>query len=70
MVEPFAANVRAATTQRRSAETQRLRQLTQADMPLSYLPYPDASQEQYPPNKEPAPSVQQDEPESYTPRQF
>jgi hypothetical protein len=47
-----------------------LRQVTQADMPLSYLPYPDASREQHPPNKEPAPSVQQDELESYTPRQF
>jgi hypothetical protein len=69
-VEPFAVNVRAATTQRRSAETQRLRQVTQADMPLSYLPYPDATREQHPPNTEPAPSVQQDELESYTPRQF
>jgi hypothetical protein len=69
-VEPFAMNVRAATTQRRSAETHRLRQVTQADMPLSYLPYPDATREQYPPNTEPAPSVQQDELESYTPRQF
>jgi hypothetical protein len=39
-------------------------------MPLSYLPYPDATREQHPPNKEPAPSVQQDEMESYTPRQF
>jgi hypothetical protein len=69
-VEPFAVNVRAATTQRRSTETQRLRQVTQADMPLSYLPYPDATQEQHPPNMESAPSVQQDELESYTPRQF
>jgi hypothetical protein len=69
-VEPFAVNVRAATTQRRSTETQRLRQVTQADMPLSYLPYPDATREQHPPNMEPAPSVQQDELESYTPRQF
>jgi hypothetical protein len=50
-VEPFAVNVRAATTQRRSTETQRLRQVTQADMPLSYLPYPDATREQHPPNR-------------------
>jgi hypothetical protein len=49
-VEPFAVNVKAATIQRRSAETQRLRQVTQADMPLSYLPYPDATREQHPPN--------------------
>jgi hypothetical protein len=69
-VEPFAVNVRAATTQMRSAETQRLPQVTQADMPLSYLPYPDATREQHPPNTEPAPSMQQDELESYTPRQF
>jgi hypothetical protein len=39
-------------------------------MPLSYLPYPDGTREQHPPNTEPAPSVQQDELESYTPRQF
>jgi hypothetical protein len=70
VMEPLAVNVRAATTQRRSTEIQRLRQVTQADMPLSYLPYSNAVQEQYPPNKEPAPLVQQDELESYTPRQF
>jgi hypothetical protein len=69
-VEPFAVNVRAATTQRRSTETKRLRQVTKADMPLSYLPYPDATREQHPPNKEPAPFVQHDELESYTSRQF
>jgi hypothetical protein len=69
-VEPFAVNVRAATTQRRSTKTQRLRQVTQADMPLSFLPYPDAPQKQHPPNKEPAPAVQQNELESYTPHQF
>jgi hypothetical protein len=40
VVEPFAVNARAARTERRSAETQGLRRVTQADMPLSYLPYP------------------------------
>jgi hypothetical protein len=70
MVELFAMNVRAATTQKRSAETQRLRQVTQADMPLSYLSYHDASHEQHSPNVKPAPSVKQDKLDSYTPRQF
>jgi hypothetical protein len=39
-------------------------------MPLSYLPYRDASREQNPPNKERALSVQHDELESYTPCQL
>ena len=62
MADLFAVNVRAAATQRRSSETQRLRQVTQADMPLSYLPYPDAAQEQNPPNMEPVPPVFEDYP--------
>jgi hypothetical protein len=69
MVEPFAADARAARTERRSAETQGLRRVTQSGMPLSYLPLKDAPQAQHP-VREPAPPVVTDELGSFTPRQF
>jgi hypothetical protein len=64
----FAVNAQAARVERRTAETQGLRRVTQADMPLSYLLYPDAQREQYP-VMEPAPPVVSDEMGSFMPRQ-
>jgi hypothetical protein len=69
VVEPFAMNARAARTERRSAETQGLCRVTQADMPLSYLPYPDAPQE-HPVKKEPAIPVVTDGPDAYIPHWY
>jgi hypothetical protein len=60
VLEPFVVNTRAARMERRSAESQGLRRVTQADMPLSYLPYTDAQREQHPVT-EPAPPVVTDE---------
>jgi hypothetical protein len=67
VLEPFAVNTRAARTERRSAETQGLRRVTQADMPLSYLPHSDAQREQHPVT-EPAPPAVTDEMGSFMPR--
>jgi hypothetical protein len=69
-VEPFAVNARAAMMERRSAETQGLRRVTQSEMPLSYLPYPDAPTRVQHPVREPVPPVITDELGSFTPRQF
>jgi hypothetical protein len=69
-VEPFAANAGAARTERRSAETQGLRRVTQSNMPLSYLPFPDAPMQEQHPMKEPAPLVITDDLGSFTPWQF
>jgi hypothetical protein len=68
VLTPFAVNAQAARVERRSAETQGLRRVTQADMPLSYLPYPDAQREQSPVT-EPAPPAVPDEMGSFMPRQ-
>jgi hypothetical protein len=69
VVEPFAFNARAARTERRSAETQGLKRVTQAEMPLSFLPYPDAPRDQHP-SMEPAPPVVTDDLGSLIPRQY
>jgi hypothetical protein len=69
VLTPFSVNAQAARVERRSAETQGLRRVTQGDMPLSYLPYPDAQREQYPVT-EPAPPVVTDDLGSFVPRQY
>jgi hypothetical protein len=51
VVESFAARV---ATQRRSAEAQGLRSVTQADMPLSYIPRLGTQQDYHSTTKEPA----------------
>jgi hypothetical protein len=68
MIEPFAVNARAARTERRSAATQGLRRVTQSEMPLSYLPYPDAPTQEQHPVRKPVPPVVTDELGSFTPR--
>jgi hypothetical protein len=67
VLKPFAVNTRAARVERRSAETQGLRRVTQADMPLSYLPHSDAQREQHPVT-DPAPPVVTER-ASFIPRQ-
>jgi hypothetical protein len=69
-VEPFAACAGAARTERRSAETQGLRRVTQSNMPLSYLPFLNAPTQEQHLVKEPAPLVITDDLGSFTPRQF
>jgi hypothetical protein len=69
VLTPFAVNAQAARVERRSAETQGLRRVTEADIPLSYLPYPDAHREQYPVT-EAAPPVVTDDLGSFVPRQY
>ena len=66
---PFTADARAAVRERRSAETQGLWMVTQADMPLSYIPFPDVQQEHHP-TKDPAEPVITDELGSFTPRRY
>jgi hypothetical protein len=69
VLTPFAVNAQAARVERRSAQTQGLRRVTQADMPLSCLPYLDAQRKQYPVT-EPAPPVVTDDLGSFVPRQY
>jgi hypothetical protein len=68
VLTPFAVNAQAARVERRFAETQGLKRVTQADMPLSYLLYCDEQREQYPVT-EPAPPAVPDEMGSFMPRQ-
>jgi hypothetical protein len=62
----------AATKERRSAETQGLRRVTQADLPLSFLPHTDvpAATERPVPDPVPTPVVIVDELGPFTPRQL
>jgi hypothetical protein len=62
----------AATKERRSAETHGLRCVTQADLPLSFLPHSDvpAATERLVPNPVPTPVVIENELGRFTPRQL
>jgi hypothetical protein len=68
----FITDAGAATKERQSAETQGLRRVTQADLPLSFLPHPDvpAATETPVPGPVPAPVVVEDELGRFTPRQL
>jgi hypothetical protein len=68
----FITTAGAATKERRSAETQGLRRVTQADLPLSFLPHSDvpAATEQPVPDPVPTPVVIVDELGPVTPRQL
>jgi hypothetical protein len=57
-------------TERRSAEMQGLRRVTQSNMPMSYLPFPNAPTQEQHPVKEPAHLLITDDLGSFTPRQF
>jgi hypothetical protein len=68
----FIIDAGAATKERRSAETQGLRRVTQADLPLSFLPYSaePAAVEEPVPDPVPTPIVAEDELGRFTPRQY
>jgi hypothetical protein len=75
LAEQFTVAAGAATKERRSAETQGLRRVTQADLPLSFLPYPDdadvpAVADRHAPAPEPAPVVVEDDLGRFTPRWY
>jgi hypothetical protein len=72
LVELFITDAGAATKERRSAETQGLRRVTQADLPLSFLPYsavPAAAEEPVP-DPVPTPIVAENELSRFTPRRY
>jgi hypothetical protein len=62
----------AVTKERRSAETQGLRRVTQADLLLSFLPHPNEPTETETPIPDPvpAPVILEDELGRFTPRQY
>jgi hypothetical protein len=72
LAELFITAAGAATKERRSAETQGLRHVTQADLPLSFLPHSNvpAATEQPVPDPVPTPVVIVDELGPFTPRQL
>jgi hypothetical protein len=72
LAELFLTDAGAATKERRSAETQGLRRVTQAELPLSFLPYsaePAAADETVT-EPVPTPVELEDELGRFTPRQY
>jgi hypothetical protein len=75
LAELFTVAAGAATKERRSAETQGLRRVTQADLPLSFLPYLDdtdvpAVADRRAPAPKPTPVVVEDDLGRFTPRRY